>query len=159
MRIGFGYDAHRLVEGRDLILGGVRIPFEKGLLGHSDADVLTHGIIDALLGAARLGDIGRLFPDTDDRFKGISSLLLLKEVCEKLTENGYKIVNVDATVAAQKPKLAGFIPQMEESLAVTMGVGACAVSVKATTTENMGFVGNGEGMAVHAACLIEKVDR
>ncbi|MCL2169544.1 MAG: 2-C-methyl-D-erythritol 2,4-cyclodiphosphate synthase [Defluviitaleaceae bacterium] len=157
MRIGYGYDAHKLVEGRDLILGGVHIPFGKGLLGHSDADVLTHAIIDALLGAARLGDIGRLFPDNSAEFKDISSLVLLVRVCDLLSEKDYRLINIDATIAAQKPKLAGFIPQMEESIAATMGVPVDSISIKATTTENMGFVGTGEGMAAHAVALIEKV--
>ena len=157
MRIGTGYDAHRLAEGRDLVLGGVRVPFERGLAGHSDADVLVHAIIDALLGAAKLGDIGRLFPDNSAEFKDISSLVLLVRVCDLLSEKDYRLINIDATIAAQKPKLAGFIPQMEESIAATMGVPVDSISIKATTTENMGFVGTGEGMAAHAVALIEKV--
>ena len=157
MRVGIGYDAHRLVEGRKLILGGVEIPFEKGLLGHSDADVLTHAIIDAMLGAACLGDIGRLFPDNNAEFKDVSSILLLQKVYKLLNENGYHLVNADATVSAQKPKLAGFIPQMQSVIASAIGVDASQISIKATTTENMGFVGNGEGMAAHAVVLIEKV--
>ncbi|MCL2855956.1 MAG: 2-C-methyl-D-erythritol 2,4-cyclodiphosphate synthase [Defluviitaleaceae bacterium] len=157
MRVGIGYDAHRLVEGRKLILGGVEIPHETGLLGHSDADVLTHAVIDALLGAARLGDIGRLFPDNNPEFKGISSLILLKNVYNKLQNLDYRLINVDAAISAQKPKLAGFIPQMEEKIAAAMGVDVDCISVKATTTENMGFVGTGEGMAAHAVALIEKV--
>jgi len=157
VRVGIGYDAHRLVEGRKLILGGVEIPHETGLLGHSDADVLTHAVIDALLGAARLGDIGRLFPDNNPEFKGISSLILLKNVYNKLQNLDYRLINVDAAISAQKPKLAGFIPQMEEKIAAAMGVDVDCISVKATTTENMGFVGTGEGMAAHAVALIEKV--
>lgn len=155
MRIGHGYDVHRLVEGRRLILGGVEIPFEKGLLGHSDADVLTHAVMDALLGAAALGDIGKLFPDSDPAYEGADSLALLRRVAEVLGENGYKIGNVDATVLAQRPKLAPHIPLMRERLAAAMGVDAGQVSVKATTEEGLGFTGTGEGMAAHAVALIE----
>lgn len=155
MRIGHGYDVHRLVENRALILGGVNIPYEKGLLGHSDADVLTHALMDALLGAAALGDIGKLFPDNDDRFLGADSIELLKRVCEVLRENSYKVSNVDCTVIAQRPKLAPFIPQMREIIASAMGVELSQVSVKATTEEKLGFTGEGLGIAAHAVALIE----
>lgn len=156
MRIGHGYDVHRLVEGRGLILGGVDVPFEKGLLGHSDADVLAHAVMDALLGAAALGDIGKLFPDSDPAYEGADSLILLKRVAEVLDENGYRIGNVDATVLAQRPKLAPHIPAMREKLAAAMGVDPGRVSVKATTEEGLGFTGTGEGMAAHAVALIEE---
>ena len=156
MRIGHGYDVHRLVEGRRLILGGVDVPFEKGLLGHSDADVLAHAVMDALLGAAALGDIGKLFPDSDPAYEGADSLVLLKRVAEVLDENGYRIGNVDATVLAQRPKLAPHIPAMREKLAAAMGVDPGRVSVKATTEEGLGFTGTGEGMAAHAVALIEE---
>lgn len=155
MRIGHGYDVHRLVEGRRLILGGVEIPFEKGLLGHSDADVLTHAIMDALLGAAALGDIGKLFPDSDQAYEGADSLKLLERVVEVLKENGYTVGNVDATVLAQRPKLAPHIPQMRERLARAVGTDMGRVSVKATTEEGLGFTGAGEGIAAHAVALIE----
>ena len=155
MRIGHGYDVHRLTEGRKLILGGVEIPYEKGLLGHSDADVLTHAVMDALLGAAGLGDIGRHFPDNDDRFLGADSLLLLKEVCRLLSVKGYRIGNVDVTVIAQRPKLMQFIPEMRRNLAGVMNVDEDAVNVKATTEEKMGFTGEGLGIAAHAVALIE----
>lgn len=155
MRIGHGYDVHRLVEGRRLILGGVEIPFEKGLLGHSDADVLAHAIMDALLGAAALGDIGKLFPDSDPVYEGADSLKLLERVVEVLKENGYTVGNVDATVLAQRPKLAPHIPQMRERLARAMGTDMGRVSVKATTEEGLGFTGAGEGIAAHAVALIE----
>ena len=154
MRIGHGYDVHRLVEGRKLILGGVEIPFEKGLLGHSDADVLAHAIMDALLGAAALGDIGKLFPDSDPAYAGADSLVLLRRVAEVLAEHGYGIGNVDATVLAQRPKLAPHIPEMRERLAAAMGIGPGQVSVKATTEEGLGFTGTGEGIAAHAVALI-----
>ncbi len=156
MRIGHGYDVHRLVEGRKLILGGVEIPFEKGLLGHSDADVLAHAIMDALLGAAALGDIGKLFPDNDPAYEGADSLILLQRVTEVLAENRYKIGNVDATVLAQRPKLAPHIPLMREKLAQAMGTDMGRVSVKATTEEGLGFTGTGEGIAAHAVALIEE---
>ncbi|MBD5118018.1 MAG: 2-C-methyl-D-erythritol 2,4-cyclodiphosphate synthase [Clostridiales bacterium] len=156
MRIGHGYDVHRLVEGRKLILGGVEIPYERGLLGHSDADVLAHAVMDALLGAAALGDIGKLFPDSDPAYAGADSLVLLKRVAEVLSENGYQIGNVDATVLAQRPKLALHIPLMREKLAAAMGVDPGRVSVKATTEEGLGFTGTGEGMAAHAVALIEE---
>ncbi|MCD8129277.1 MAG: 2-C-methyl-D-erythritol 2,4-cyclodiphosphate synthase [Oscillospiraceae bacterium] len=157
MRIGHGYDVHRLVPERRLILGGVEIPYEKGLLGHSDADVLTHALMDALLGAAALGDIGHLFPDSDPRFAGADSLLLLREVCRRLTEAGYRIANVDCTVIAQAPKLAPHIAEMRRRLADAMTLDCDVVSVKATTEEHLGFSGRGEGIAAHAVCLIERV--
>ena len=155
MRIGHGYDVHRLTEGRRLILGGVEVPYEKGLLGHSDADVLTHALMDALLGAAGLGDIGQHFPDSDDRFLGADSLELLRQVCAMLKEKGYRIVNADVTVIAQRPKLAGFIPAMREKLAAVMGLAPGDVNVKATTEEKLGFTGEGLGIAAHAVALIE----
>lgn len=155
-RIGQGYDVHRLTEGRDLILGGVRIEYEKGLLGHSDADVLTHAVMDALLGAAALGDIGKLFPDNDDRFLGADSLKLAEAVSARLSECGYTIVNVDSTVIAQKPKLAPYIEGMREKIAQALGISKDAVSVKATTEEKLGFTGSGVGIAAHAIALIEK---
>lgn len=155
MRIGNGYDVHRFAENRDLFLGGVKIPYELGLLGHSDADVLLHAIMDALLGAAALGDIGKLFPDTDERFKGADSLLLLKEVCIVLGENGYKIVNIDSIVIAQKPKLAPYIEQMRNNIADACKIDISQVSVKATTEEKLGFTGRLEGISSHAVCLIE----
>ena len=155
MRVGHGYDVHRLVEGRKLILGGVEIPWEKGLLGHSDADVLTHAVMDALLGAAAMGDIGQHFPDSDDRFLGADSIGLLKEVCRLVHEKGYRVVNVDCTVIAQRPKLAGYIPAMRLRLAAAMQLEEDAVNVKATTEEKLGFTGEGLGMAAHAVALIE----
>ena len=155
MRIGNGYDVHRFAENRDLFLGGVKIPYELGLLGHSDADVLLHAIMDALLGAAALGDIGKLFPDTDERFKGADSLLLLKEVCVVLGENGYKIANIDSIVIAQKPKLAPYIEQMRKNIADACKIDISQVSVKATTEEKLGFTGRLEGISSHAVCLIE----
>lgn len=156
MRIGHGYDVHRLVEGRKLILGGVDIPFEKGLLGHSDADVLTHVVMDALLGAAALGDIGKLFPDNDPAFAGADSLVLAQKVAAVLRREGYRIGNIDATVLAQAPKLAPHIPAMRQNLAAALGVPISDVSVKATTEERLGFTGEGLGIAAHAVCLIEK---
>ena len=156
MRIGHGYDVHRLVEGRKLILGGVEIPYEKGLDGHSDADVLVHALMDALLGAAALGDIGRLFPDTDPAFKGIDSLILLDHVRNALAEKGYSVSNADMTIIAQRPKLAPYIPQMKQTIADRLGVSADQVNVKATTEEHLGFTGSGEGIAAHAVCLIER---
>ena len=155
MRIGHGYDVHKLVEGRKLILGGVEIPYEKGLLGHSDADVLTHALMDALLGAAALGDIGKLFPDNDDRFLGADSIELLREVTLVIREHGYTVGNVDCTVIAQRPKLAPYIQQMREILAQAMGTELDRVSVKATTEEKLGFTGEGLGIAAHAVALIE----
>ena len=155
MRIGHGYDVHRLVEGRDLILGGVKIDYEKGLLGHSDADVLLHAVSDALLGAAGLGDICRHFPDTEPKYKGADSLMLLREVYRKISEKGFRVGNIDVTMIAQKPKLKDFIPQMQENIAAAVGVAPDRVNVKATTEEKLGFTGSGEGMACHAVCLLE----
>ena len=157
MRIGTGYDVHRLTENRKLILGGVEIPYEKGLLGHSDADVLTHAVMDALLGAAALGDIGKNFPDNDDSFKNISSLILLKKVFLLLKDKGYNTINIDATIIAQKPKLSPFITQMRKNLADGLETDIDNISVKATTEEGLGFTGNGEGIAAQAVCLIEKI--
>jgi 2-C-methyl-D-erythritol 2,4-cyclodiphosphate synthase len=156
MRVGLGYDVHRLTEGRELILGGVNIPFEKGLLGHSDADVLIHAVMDAMLGAVKLGDIGKLFPDTDPQYKGISSIKLLKLVSEELDKKGYRVVNIDSIVVMQRPKLRPYIEQMELNIADAMGVEVDAVSVKATTEEELGFTGSGEGVAAKAVCLVEK---
>ena len=157
MRIGHGYDVHRLTEGRKLILGGVEIPFETGLLGHSDADVLTHAVMDALLGAAGLGDIGKAFPDTDPAYAGADSLVLLDRVMAMLQQDGFRVGNVDATILAQRPKLAPYIPQMRENLAARLGVSVQQVNVKATTEEHLGFTGAGEGMAAHAVCLLENI--
>lgn len=157
MRIGHGYDVHRLVEGRKLILGGVAIPFEKGLDGHSDADVLVHAVMDALLGAAALGDIGKLFPDNDDAYLGADSVELLKKVRNVLQEHGWKPGNLDATVIAQRPKLAPYIDTMRKRIADALETDAENVSVKATTEERLGFTGSGEGIAAHAVCLIERV--
>ena len=157
MRIGQGYDVHRLVEGRKLILGGVEIPYEKGLLGHSDADVLLHAMMDALLGAAALGDIGQHFPDSDERYKGISSIELLKEVGKILQENGYMIENIDSTVIAQRPKLLPYRPQMAENIAAALGIEKEQVSVKATTEEGLGFTGTGEGISAQAIALLSSV--
>lgn len=156
MRIGHGYDVHRLVEDRKLIIGGVEIPYEKGLLGHSDADVLTHAVMDALLGAAALGDIGKHFPDSDERYKGADSIVLMEHVVSLLDEHGYKIENFDCTVIAQRPKLAAYIPQMKERLAKAARIDASCVNVKATTEEKLGFTGEGLGIACHAVALIEK---
>lgn len=153
-RIGHGYDVHRLVEGRKLILGGVEIPYEKGLLGHSDADVLLHALMDALLGAAALGDIGKLFPDTDEQYRGADSRVLLREVVRRLSAEGYSIGNVDVTLIAQRPKIAPHIPQMRENIAADLSVALSQVNVKATTEEHLGFTGSGEGMAAHAVALI-----
>ena len=155
MRIGHGYDVHKLVEGRKLILGGVEIPFEKGLLGHSDADVLTHAIMDALLGAAGLGDIGGLFPDTDKNYKGADSCLLLSSVKEELDQAGYHIVNIDATLIAQQPKIKPYLQAMRQKLSDFCAISLDQINVKATTEEGLGFSGNQEGMAAHAVCLIE----
>ena len=157
MRIGHGYDVHRLVEGRDLILGGVKIGYEKGLLGHSDADVLLHAVSDALLGAAGLGDIGRHFPDTDPKYKGADSLGLLRQVYRKISEKGYKVGNIDVTMIAQKPKLKDYIPQMQANIAAAVGTAPDRVNVKATTEEKLGFTGIGEGMSCHAVCLLEEI--
>lgn len=155
MRIGHGYDVHKLVEGRRLILGGVDIPYEKGLLGHSDADVLLHAISDCLLGAAAMGDIGKLFPDNDPQFEGADSLLLLKEVYTRVREKGYEIVNIDATVLAQRPKLRPYIDLMRENIAKALEVDVDVISVKATTEEGLGFTGEGKGIAAHCICLIK----
>ena len=156
MRIGHGYDVHRLVEGRDLILGGVKIPYEKGLLGHSDADVLLHAVSDALLGAAGLGDIGRHFPDTDPQYKGADSLELLRQVYRKISEKGYRVGNIDVTMIAQRPKLKDYIPQMQANIAAAVEAAPDRVNVKATTEEKLGFTGTGEGMSCHAVCLLEE---
>ena len=156
LRVGHGYDVHRLVEGRALILGGVTVPFDRGLLGHSDADVLTHAVMDALLGAAALGDIGKLFPDSDAAYAGADSIALLERVTALLREHGWQVGNVDATVVAQTPKLAPYIPEMRRRLAEAMGLDVDCVSVKATTEERLGFTGSGEGMAAHAVALVEK---
>ena len=156
LRVGHGYDVHRLVEGRALILGGVTVPFDRGLLGHSDADVLTHAVMDALLGAAALGDIGKLFPDSDAAYAGADSIALLERVTALLREHGWQVGNVDATVVAQTPKLAPYIPEMRRRLAEAMGLDVDGVSVKATTEERLGFTGSGEGMAAHAVALIER---
>lgn len=157
MRIGHGYDVHRLVEGRDLILGGVKIPYEKGLLGHSDADVLLHAVSDALLGAAGLGDIGRHFPDTDPKYKGADSLELLRQAYRKISEKGYRVGNIDVTMIAQRPKLKDYIPQMQANIAAAVGTAPDRVNVKATTEEKLGFTGTGEGMSCHAVCLLEEI--
>ena len=155
MRIGHGYDVHRLVEGRKCIIGGVDIPYEKGLLGHSDADVLLHAIMDAVLGAMAAGDIGKLFPDNDPAYKGADSLALTRRVAEVMAERGYRLGNVDATVIAQAPKMAPHIPAMRQIIAAAFGVDTDRVSVKATTEEKLGFTGSGEGIAAHAVCLLE----
>ena len=158
LRVGYGYDVHRLVEGRALILGGVTVPFDRGLLGHSDADVLTHAVMDALLGAAALGDIGKLFPDSDAAYAGADSIALLERVTALLREHVWQVGNVDATVVAQTPKLAPYIPDMRRRLAEAMGLDVDCVSVKATTEERLGFTGSGEGMAAHAVALIERLN-
>lgn len=155
MRIGMGYDVHKLVYDRELIIGGVNIPFEKGLLGHSDADVLLHAIMDSLLGAAALGDIGKHFPDNDNNYKGISSLLLLKKVGELLQTNSFKIINIDSTIIAQKPKMAPFIEEMRKNIAVSLDIPLNFINVKATTEEGLGFTGTGEGISSQSICLIE----
>lgn len=155
MRIGHGYDVHRLVEGRALILGGVKISYEKGLLGHSDADVLLHAIADALLGAAGLGDIGRHFPDTDPAYKDADSMKLLSAVVQKIHAAGYRVGNVDATIIAQKPKLMEYIPQMQRNISSTLNVAQSQINVKATTEEKLGFTGDGSAMAAHAVCILE----
>ena len=158
MRVGFGYDVHRLVEDRPLILGGVEIPFEKGLLGHSDADVLLHAISDALLGAVALGDIGQHFPDTDERWKGADSAILLKEVYRMVGEKGYQISNIDSTIALQRPKLRPYIDQIRTSIARILNIDVSCISVKATTTEKLGFVGVGDGASAYAVCLLEHTE-
>ncbi|MBQ8559111.1 MAG: 2-C-methyl-D-erythritol 2,4-cyclodiphosphate synthase [Tyzzerella sp.] len=157
MRVGLGYDVHKLVEGRDLILGGVHIPYEKGLLGHSDADVLVHAIMDALLGAAALGDIGKHFPDTDERYKGIDSMKLLEHVGKLLDDNLYVVENIDATIIAQRPKMVPHIQKMRENIAEVLGIEVDQVNVKATTEEGLGFTGTGEGISSQAICAIEKI--
>ncbi len=157
MRIGQGFDVHALVAGRKLIIGGVEVPYHLGLLGHSDADVLLHAICDALLGACALGDIGRHFPDSDPRYKGIDSRELMRHVMSLVTEQGYRVVNLDATIIAQAPKMAPHIPTMVANIAADMGVDVTAVNVKATTTENLGFTGRGEGIAAQAICLLERI--
>lgn len=158
LRVGHGYDVHRLTEGRALILGGVTVPFDRGLLGHSDADVLTHAVMDALLGAAALDDIGKLFPDSDAAYAGADSIALLERVTALLREHGWQVGNVDATVVAQAPKLAPYIPEMRRRLAEAVGLDVDCVSVKATTEERLGFTGSGEGMAAHAVALIERLN-
>lgn len=155
-RVGLGYDVHKLTENRKLIIGGVDIPYEKGLLGHSDADVLIHAIMDALLGACKLGDIGQHFPDTDPKYKGISSIELLKSVASLLADNGYEVVNADSIIVAQKPKMMPHIPQMEKNIAAALGVDIDRINVKATTEEGLGFTGRGEGIAAKAVCMVEK---
>lgn len=157
MRVGFGYDVHKLVEGRACILGGVEIPFEKGLLGHSDADVLVHAVMDALLGAAALGDIGKHFPDTDDAYKGISSIKLLEHVGNLLEEHGYLIENIDSTIIAQRPKMLPHIQNMRANMAEALGIDVDQINVKATTEEGLGFTGSGEGISAQAVCAIEKI--
>ena len=156
MRIGHGYDVHRLVSGRKLILCGVEIPWERGLDGHSDADVAVHALMDALLGAAAMGDIGRLFPDNDPKYKGISSMLLLEEVMERLLTAGFTVGNADLTIIAQRPNLKDYIPQMRENLAAALGIDPARMNVKATTEEGLGFTGSGEGIACHAVCLLDE---
>ncbi|MBQ7779285.1 MAG: 2-C-methyl-D-erythritol 2,4-cyclodiphosphate synthase [Clostridia bacterium] len=156
MRVGHGYDVHRLTENRDLIIGGVKIPYEKGLLGHSDADVLVHAILDAILGALGEGDIGKHFPDTDDRFKGINSMLLAENVASLLWGKGYTVGNIDATVVAQRPKLSPYIDEMRVNIAKVFNVTPDRVNIKATTEEKLGFTGSGEGISAHAVCLIIK---
>ncbi|MCR5177917.1 MAG: 2-C-methyl-D-erythritol 2,4-cyclodiphosphate synthase [Lachnospiraceae bacterium] len=157
MRIGTGYDVHKLVESRKLILGGAEIPYEKGLLGHSDADVLAHAVMDAILGAAALGDIGKHFPDTDEAYRGASSLVLMERVRDILAEAGYRVENIDSTVIAQRPKLAAYIETMRENMARALGLDADQVSVKATTEEGLGFTGSGEGIAAQAIALISRI--
>lgn len=154
MRIGHGYDVHRLEEGRRLILGGVHIPFEKGLFGHSDADVLSHAVTDALLGACALGDIGQMFPDTDESYKDADSIGLLRLACKKISDAGYSVSNIDATIVAQAPKLSAYVPQMREKIAAALGIPLSDVSIKATTEEHLGFTGAGQGIAAHCVALI-----
>ena len=157
MRLGHGYDVHKLVEDRELIVGGVHIPYEKGLLGHSDADVLLHAVSDALLGAAAMGDIGGMFPDNDPEYLGADSLVLLRQVFQRLRDNGYSVINVDCTVIAQKPKMKPYIPEMRMNIAAALSTDVENISVKATTEEEMGFTGRGEGISAHCVCLIDKV--
>ena len=159
MRVGMGYDVHKLVEGRDLIIGGVRIPHTLGLLGHSDADVLLHAIMDALLGAAGLGDIGKHFPDTDPQYKGISSMKLLSHVAELIREKGYVVENIDATIIAQKPKMAPHIPEMRENIAKALGIEISQLNIKATTEEGLGFTGQGEGISSQAICSLYRIGK
>lgn len=159
MRAGLGYDVHKLAEGRELILGGVKIDYQYGLLGHSDADVLVHAIMDALLGAAALGDIGKHFPDTDEKYKGISSITLLKHVAALLEENGYLLGNVDAVIVAQRPKMAPHIEKMRENIAQALGVDAGKINIKATTEEGLGFTGSGEGISSQAICMLEQISK
>ena len=156
MRVGHGYDAHKLVPGKKLILGGVEIEYNMGLLGHSDADVLVHAVIDSILGAACMGDIGKIFPDSDDSFKGISSLVLLDKVRDLIYRNGYKICNIDSTIVAQKPKLSGYIYKMRENISKVCLVETNCINIKSTTEENMGFTGRSEGISAHSVCLIDK---
>jgi 2-C-methyl-D-erythritol 2,4-cyclodiphosphate synthase len=158
MRVGIGYDVHQLVEKRKLILGGVSVPFDKGLSGHSDADVLTHAIMDALLGAAGLGDIGQQFPDNDDRYKGISSMVLLRRVGQILEENHYRVGNIDAVIVIQKPKISPYIHAMKENIADALGISLCQAGIKATTTEGLGFTGTGRGIAAQAVALLYSSD-
>lgn len=158
MRVGMGYDVHKLVEGRKLILGGVEIPYEKGLLGHSDADVLVHAIMDALLGAAAEGDIGKHFPDNDDQYEGISSLVLLEKVGEILKKDKYRISNIDATIIAQRPKMLPYIKEMRDNISNTLGINVSRINIKATTEEGMGFTGEGLGISSQAICLLEEVE-
>lgn len=155
MRVGLGYDVHKLAENRKLILGGVEIPYEKGLLGHSDADVLVHAIMDALLGAGKLGDIGVLFPDTDPKYKGISSITLLKYVNDEISKKGIRIINIDSIIVAQKPKMRPYIPEMEKNIAAALDINIDDINIKATTEEELGFTGSGEGISSKAVCLIE----
>ncbi len=157
MRVGLGYDVHKLIEGRDLILGGVNIPYEKGLLGHSDADVVVHAIMDAILGAAALGDIGKHFPDTDSSYEGISSIILLEKVAKLIEEKMYIIENIDATIIAQRPKLLDFMPQMVENVAKALNLPITSVNIKATTEEGLGFTGSGEGISAQAICSLNTV--
>ena len=159
MRVGMGYDVHKLVEGRDLILGGVKIPHTLGLLGHSDADVLLHAIMDALLGAAALGDIGKHFPDTDPKYKGISSIKLLEHVADLISEKGYVVENIDATIIAQKPKMAPHIPKMRENIAKALGIEISQLNIKATTEEGLGFTGQGEGISSQAICSLYRIGK
>ena len=158
MRVGYGYDVHRLVENRRLIIGGVDIPFEKGLLGHSDADVLIHAVMDSLLGACALGDIGKHFPDTDDEYKGISSIELLKKTAVLIKEKNYGVVNIDATIIAQKPKMRPYIDKMRENIAFALNIEIDRVNVKATTAEGLGFTGEGFGIAANCVCMVEKIN-
>lgn len=155
MKVGLGYDVHKLAENRKLILGGVEIPYEKGLLGHSDADVLVHAIMDALLGAGKLGDIGVLFPDTDPKYKGISSITLLKYVNDEISKKGIRIINIDSIIVAQKPKMRPYIPEMEKNIAAALDINIDDINIKATTEEDLGFTGSGEGISSKAVCLIE----